>query len=216
MGNESKDSLLSLTICPLMARPARGTRKNEKPIRKPPFPGTDLRWHAFTIPALRLISINTNIIGDWLYDLAKWHEAGHVCLGRTPFLRLMQYEMYKLYLLILKIFIYTKEQIEVPIEADISGNTLQYKLAFIEAMKKGSVLIEEVYCVHTSLLLAVENGLIEPDGLLSLEKQYKRGYGKYIPGPFALAYDAFDLVVKKIGSGPADGMLNTRNRHPGS
>jgi hypothetical protein len=131
-------------------------------------------------------------------SLAIAHESAHKELALTPFSLFIKHEIFELYRLILTTFEEEQEQINVPVTIDVAGNAIQKQLEFIYRLAGRTKLVEEVYAVRSSLLHAQERGLISHGYMHDLIKINKEKYGEIIP-EFSIAYDAFDLVARKIG-----------------
>jgi hypothetical protein len=180
----------------------------------PPFPDIDLVWDSFTFSHLHWVGIKVTAQrvtekNLWRLKLAICHELYHKHLNNTPFLRVKRAEMLRFYIMIrekLETFKEGQEPIQVPVLPDDSGDELQKQWAVIVNLHRATVLVEEVFAVRWSLLFAREEGLITHGRRRSLITRYKGEYGKTIPG-FPQAYDAFDLIARKIGEDAAEGLI---------
>ncbi|HZM24624.1 MAG TPA: hypothetical protein VFC02_22945 [Anaerolineales bacterium] len=227
MNHETAESLPSLA-CPLIANPAEDV-ENEKTdlitrLRLPPFPAIDFnKWDGFTFPHLNWVGLKLDAALTPDLQAGKdnlplllliHHEACHQLLGLTPFSAIKNYEVAKLYSIIEETFNKTKEQISVPLRYNLSQNEIEKQWRIVVQYKRASQLIEEVYAVQSSLLIAHEIGIIKDDQLRRLIRKYKRAYGRSIDG-FAMTYNAYDFVVGEIGKVAATSMvcsvLTTRN-----
>jgi hypothetical protein len=219
MNHENADSLPSLA-CPVIRIPVKGVRKDESPLRKPPYPAIDQRWAGFTIPHLHWVGITFTLLTkeglseeefrrvDIALRIALLHEACHKLLASTPFSRFKQYEMFRLYLMLVEVFEEKKGLVRVPLIRNKSGNELQKQWELIARLGKVSRLIEEVFAVRTSLIEAREHGIIKRDRhLVRIIDHYKKEYGGNIDG-FEKTYDAFDFVARKIGKVAALAIIN--------
>jgi hypothetical protein len=189
----------------------QGVGKDKKPLRLPPFPDIDLNnWQGFTVSHLHWVGVNYTAVPreeeGLLMTQVLDHEFCHKGLGKAPFSQLRQCEIFEIYRLILETVEEGLQQIQIPIKPAKSGNKLQNQWAAIVLLTKRSRLLEEVFAVRTSLLKALENGLIGRKMLRALIAEYKEKYERYIPS-FSLAYNAFDLVAGKIGENATLGMI---------
>jgi hypothetical protein len=206
MTHKSTGGLPSLA-CPLIASPAKGVNKDEKGLYQLPFPEVNQKWVGFTFAHLPWVGIKVPNCEDWQLDLVIGHEICHKESALTPFLRFRKYWMFRLYDLMLKTFEEgQEEQIEVPVEANRSGNELQKLWDLVVQLKRASELIEEIFAVRFSILSLREDGKISHGRQRDLIINYKEEYEKFIPG-FKVAYGAFDFVAGKIGEGAATNMI---------
>jgi hypothetical protein len=206
MSQENADSLPSLA-CPILVNPAPGVDDEKEKFFELPFPDIDLNWDGFTIPHLHLVGINETIDG-WRYELALLHELCHRKLALTPHAQLIKYQLFVLYDIILRTFPKGEEQIDVPVTPDLSGNEFQKELKLLGIIRSRSMIVEEVVAVRSSLLTALQKGLIEPDTLRPLIRKYKRGYEKFIPG-FAAVFNQLNFVAGKIGETATRGLIDS-------
>jgi hypothetical protein len=106
-------------------------------------------------------------------NVAIEHEFCHKELARTPYSLGIKDENLYLYSLIEEAFEERQEVIPVPVIADESGNKLQKQWDLIVRLGRVTSLVEEVYAVRSSLLLAEEKGYIKPDERQKLILDYQ-------------------------------------------
>jgi hypothetical protein len=188
----------------------QGAGKKKKPLRKPPFPEIDLNWDGFTLSHLHWVGIKvTNVEskeGRWRAAMALLHEPYHAYLANTPFLLRIKWEMFGLYDIMLTSFEEEKEKIEVPLDHEKPRNELEKKWESIFYLTRESMAIEEALVVRSSLLKAIEERLIDNDGLQLLTEHYKNEYAEDYPF-FPVVYNALDSVGCKVGNTASAGLI---------
>jgi hypothetical protein len=141
--------------------------------------------------------------------IALFHELAHRGLALRPFSQLKMCEIFIFYSMIFTAFEEGMQQIPVPLSHKLSRNKLEKQWGRIVRLHKASSLIEEALAVQSSLSFAREEGFIKTDQQMrSLIRQSKRAYGK----SFEKSYNAYDCVVRSIGSIAALGMVHSAYR----
>jgi hypothetical protein len=204
MSYKKTRTLPSLTH-PLIISPEGGTEKDEiESLPLPPFPEVDLTWPGFTLSHLHWVGIKAAGTERYI-KLAINHEFSHKHLSVTPFSMLKKYEIVTFYSLALAI-IQRQGSIRIPVLPDETGDKLQEQWHHVIRLHEATKLIEEVYAIHSSLRAALQEGTISNREQRRIIKEYKTLYGEELH-LFSIVYDAFDLLVNKIGGTAAVSMV---------
>jgi hypothetical protein len=117
--------------------------------------------------------------------------------------------MYRVYGQMLAVFDEGKELIDVPFTFTQPSTELQIDWAIYDSYMQASMLVEEVYAVRSSLVRVKKDGIIEDDELLAkITAHYKQKY-RGMNRVFPKAFNAFDLLAKKLGEDAADALIRS-------